>query len=595
MSSRQLRFLLIALGLSIALTRLMAVAHSLWEWDEVLFCHSLRDFNVAAHHPHPPGYPLYVVLGRFFRLFVADDFRALRTINLLCSMLIFPGMYLLARELRMEVVPAMLAAVLTCFAPNVWFYGGTAFTDIPALALLLFGAALLLRGRTSRAAYFAGCLIMAAACVMRPQNALFGAYPWLVSSWPRWKERKLDPILGGVLLVSFVGAFFLGAAYFTGFDAFRAALKAQSAYVMSVDSYQNPYRVPWYRTVGVMLVDPYGAEKVSRVIAAFALLGALRFRRPAREALAIFAPFVIFSLFMLNPDVGGRYSTASMPLLMICCAEGIRWISAPVDRRSPAFAIGAQCVIAGVILTRLISWTMPALREARRHDSPPIEAARWVRRHLDPQKITLYVQSGLQPLAEYLLGDYRRVDVPDDFSAASVSNVRDCWFLSDGMTTASDGVTFVRPRSREIYAISRKRYFEAFVCPLASSVSYGRGWYGEESGGNSVWRWMGGQSTTYLPSMTGEGVLGMSFDVPLDAEPRKPIVTVVFNGTVIDRFQSEETMERRWTVASKNGGPNELIVEVDEVVNPIALHRGTDPRDLGLRLHSLSWRQAGPK
>src|SRR5258705_3393752 len=172
LAPRHTRILLITIGDAVALTRLLAVSHSLWEWDEALFCLGVRDFNVAAHHRHPPGFPLYILLGKLFRFFTSDEFHALRAINVFSAMLVFPATYMLARELKLEVMPSISAALLTSFAPNVWFYGGTAFSDVPTLTMLLFGAALLLRGRTSRGAYYAGCIVMAAACVMRPQNLL---------------------------------------------------------------------------------------------------------------------------------------------------------------------------------------------------------------------------------------------------------------------------------------------------------------------------------------------------------------------------------------------------------------------------------------
>ncbi len=36
----------------------------LWAWDSGLFAQALRDYNVVAHHPQPPGYVYYVGLGK---------------------------------------------------------------------------------------------------------------------------------------------------------------------------------------------------------------------------------------------------------------------------------------------------------------------------------------------------------------------------------------------------------------------------------------------------------------------------------------------------------------------------------------------------
>jgi len=567
---RSTRVVLIVIGVAVALTRLLAAAHSLWEWDEALFCLGLRDFNVAAHHPHPPGFPLYMLLGHFFRFFTGDDFRALQAINLLSGMLIFPATYMLAREMKLEVVPSVNAALLTSFAPNIWFYGGTAFSDVPTLAFLLFGAALLLRGRTNRGAYYAGCVVIAAACVMRPQNVLLGAYPFLAASWPRWKERKRDPILGALIIVVIVALFFGGAAYVTGFDAYRAVMKGHSQYVLAIDSYHNPTRPPWHKTYRYFLLDPYGAGKVSTVISIFAAIGLLRFRRVALESLAIFLPFVLFSLFMLNPWSGGRYAITSMPMLMILCAEGMRVVA-----RKPVL----QAVCAAAIVGRLVQWTLPALDDVRRHDAPTFAAMRWVRQHVDRKTATIYV-SEMDPMAEYLLGDYRRESaVSDDFSGFSASGSNG-WLVAERTSAMPGAINFIRPRGH-LFNISRKRYFEVHVRPLASVITYGDGWYGEESDGAEVWRWMGRRSEAQLAAVPGRGELKLAFEVSVD----KPVATITYNGQVIDRIVCPKHVERRWVLPSNVAAPNALRIELDRVLRPAG-----DPRDLGLQLLGCSWR-----
>lgn len=600
MTARQIRLLLIVLSLAVAATRLLAAAHSSWEWDEALFGLSLHDFNVAAHHPHPPGFPLYVVLGRIARLFTSDDFHALRAVNLLAAMLVFPTTYMLSRAMRLELVPSIIAALITSFAPNVWFYGGTAFSDEPTLTLLLFGAALLLRGRESRGAYYIGCVVMAAALVMRPQNVLIVAYPWLAGSWPRWKEHKLDPIAGALIMFVIVAGFFGGAAYVTGFSQFRYAVSAHGEYVMRIDSYRNPHRDPWFRNIKEFFFDPYLAGKVSLVLGAFAAIGALRMRRPALEAIATFGPFVVFALFMLNVQAAGRYAITTMPLLGILAAEGIRVVADAIARAfaklrnrdtSPALSTSFQFFFFAAIFSRLITWTLPALAEVREHDAPTIEACRWIRQHLDPKSTTLYIHSSMDPWAEYLLRDYKGIPVDDGFTGASLADVSRSWMIAEGATNAADGVNFLRPRGH-LFNISRKRYFEVSVRPLSSSVTFGDGWYDEESDPGLVWRWMGARSTTLLAPLPGKGELALRFHVPLDIEPRKPVATVSMNGKVIDRFVCDGVVDKRWVVPSNAATPNVLTMELDLAVNPQATGHGADPRDLGLQLLRYSWRSA---
>src|SRR5437764_15180600 len=83
-----------------AAARFLAMARSIWDWDEALFCLGMRAYDVTSHHPHPPGFPVYIGLAKLVRLVVHDDFRSLQAINLAAGMLLFPAVFMLARELR---------------------------------------------------------------------------------------------------------------------------------------------------------------------------------------------------------------------------------------------------------------------------------------------------------------------------------------------------------------------------------------------------------------------------------------------------------------------------------------------------------------
>src|SRR5882757_6159217 len=157
-----------------AATRFLAMARSLWDWDEALFCLGMRSYDVTSHHPHPPGFPLFIALGHVARFFTHSDFRALQAVNLIAGMLLFPAMFLLARELRLRFDVALTASALLLFFPNVWFFGGAAFSDVPSLTLVVFAVAMLFRGCRDGNAYIAGAFLLGLAAGIRPQNFVIG-------------------------------------------------------------------------------------------------------------------------------------------------------------------------------------------------------------------------------------------------------------------------------------------------------------------------------------------------------------------------------------------------------------------------------------
>ena len=68
-------------------------------------------------------------------------FHALQAITFVASLFVFPAMFLLARSLRASAPVAIGAGLLLAFFPNVWFFGGTAFSDVPSLVLVLVAPA----------------------------------------------------------------------------------------------------------------------------------------------------------------------------------------------------------------------------------------------------------------------------------------------------------------------------------------------------------------------------------------------------------------------------------------------------------------------
>src|SRR5687767_14009627 len=99
LSSREQTIILVT-SILVAVTLLWARSKSVWDWDEMLFADALNDYNVSHHHPHPPGFPLFIAFGKLAHLFLHDNFRAMQGVVMVAACLFFPALFLLARELR---------------------------------------------------------------------------------------------------------------------------------------------------------------------------------------------------------------------------------------------------------------------------------------------------------------------------------------------------------------------------------------------------------------------------------------------------------------------------------------------------------------
>jgi hypothetical protein len=594
------RLIVFTLAIIVAATRVLAVSHSMWDWDEALFATSLHHYDVSLHHPHPPGFPLFFALAKLARFVIDDDFHALRAISVLASLFVFPAMFALARSLRFRLRACVIAALLFSFLPNVWYWGGTAFTDELAMVTSLAGAALLLRNDRKGRTYLGGCAFFAATMLVRAQNVLL-AWPWIVGSWRRWKKRRAQIVAGTALIVILVATGYGIAAKLSGIDAYISATKFHQRYVATVDGMLNPERPPMRNLFFDFAFDPFqsyaltwGSRAVSILMIVFMLAAFARPKRAHLHIILTLVPNFLLAWFFLSATGISRLSLGYIALNALLAADGMDVIASFVTSRLRALsrerlAMALHVFFAAVVIGRYIFWVWPALEEVRTKDSPPVLAMGWIRQHV-PTGTTIYLSGALEPFPEYFLPDYRVVSVDGDFDASRVALQPGAYVVSDAPSRLAGAVNFARPH-RRLWALFNQRYFETSVVPASGWIKFGDGWYSEEDNGQGVWwRWMRGESHTLLGPLGRPAQLQVTLAYPDELEPA-PAVVIALDGNVIDRFVAPRgNVERSYPAQSRSGAPDELVISVDRTVNPLRSHRGPDPRDLGLRLLSLTWK-----
>ena len=404
-------------AVAVALTRIWARSQTLWDWDETLFSMSLHDFDVVQHHPHPPGFPLYVAMAKVVRLLIHSDFHALQTVTTTAAVAMFPLLFWLAWELRFPFRVAFLGSLLFVFFPNVWFYGGTAFSDIPGLALVIAACAMLLRGCRDRRAYFAGALLLGLAAAIRPQALAIGCAPALVASWCRIREKRwVDVVKASAIGIVVLAVSYGGAALASeSVEGYLATGRSLRDYVRKVDSFLNPDRPPVVSLFGDFFVRAIPGGRITIVIFVLAVSGVLasfiRRRTGSWLLLAMFLPFNIIGWFMLDTNSISRYSVGYAAMYALLAVEGLDALMFLAFRRRQLLTVPVliESVIVAAIVMRFIWWTVPALRDARSTPSPPIAAMQWIRDNV-PRTGKLYVHGSLGPWAAYLLEWIRHDD-----------------------------------------------------------------------------------------------------------------------------------------------------------------------------------------
>jgi len=512
------RRIFIALTIAVAATRFLAIARSPWDWDELLFALGMRHYDVAAHHPHPPGFPLFIAAAHLVG--------SLQVVVVIASLAIFPAMFFLCRALEMPFRTSVIASLLLAFFPNVWLYGGTSLSDVPAMVLSVVAAALLLRGR--------GMIALAIAVGFRPQTLLVGIAPAL-------RGKAYRRILGVLVALAIVAISYGVAIKITGAQRYFRALNEHQQYITATDSFRSPTRPPLWKLADDFFVRPYRQPLLNIAIGILALFGLWQsYRRFG--ALAIFLPFALFAWLFLDHNSASRFSIGYMPLIAILAAEGMprkldTWITA-------------------AILAFTTIWMWPALKTVRTTIAPPIAAM-----HAVPPGATLYVHKELMPFADYMLPNARKIEIDAPGIPTPYTEQRDAVFITEGVLNG--GTTFSRPRNA-LWNIARRRYFDVTVLPLRTRVVYGEGWGAWEGDA----RWMSStRAVAQLPNIGGDARMFISLYIP-----RSTSVTIKLNGIVLETTRtSGPYLDRTFHVPSREN--NELVIEAE----------------IPLRLERLEW------
>src|SRR4030043_931374 len=80
------------------ITRVPFTSRMLLHMDSCQFALALEKFDITVHQPHPPGYFLYVMMGRILHLFIADANTVFVSISVFFSGLTVACVYLLGKE-----------------------------------------------------------------------------------------------------------------------------------------------------------------------------------------------------------------------------------------------------------------------------------------------------------------------------------------------------------------------------------------------------------------------------------------------------------------------------------------------------------------
>jgi transmembrane protein TMEM260 (protein O-mannosyltransferase) len=505
------------------LATLFLVAHlaflpsTLEDIDSLNFALGLHDFDPTKHQPHPPGYPIFMALGKLARAVVPSDPKALATLGAIFGALaVFPLVALFGSIEALEpqqdrtrpVLASVLATVLVIASPLYWFNALRPMSDIPGLAVTLAAQAALAAAyvrqrmdpsRTPEALEASGKMIVlgaflaAIAIGFRSQAAVLTLPLLMVVLLQRAGRGAAGALLGSAMTFS-IGLLLWAIPLVVasgGLAAYRNALSSQGSEDFGgVDMlYRNP--TPRRLAIGLLqtFIYPWASTPLGCLVFALAAVGMAvllwRARRAAILVIALALPYAIFHL-VFQETVTTRYALPLIPVMAFLAVRGLR----ALEKGAGAIFSSAAAVAAIVIWS--LALTLPAARVYAHDGSPAFAALAELHRLLDENpKAAVGMHQGI----------LRSVQT-QDFGAAKVlkappmrewlelaaywrdGNTVPVWFLADPART---DIELIDPLSRTLHGryvwhFARQNFMSGVRPDIVDLVSIDSppGWFGEE-------------------------------------------------------------------------------------------------------------------
>jgi hypothetical protein len=394
--------------------RVPFMSQTLNHWDSVNHALALTSFNIAIHRPQPPGYIVYIGLGRLVNLFFPDPQTALVLLSVLASALAVALLFLLGTRMFSRTV-GLVAALLLLTSPAFWFDGLVALPYVVegcfsvALALRLYA---LWQGEKRLAPLTA--VVFALAVGARQQMAFFFAPLVLYVYWRQTWRVRLEALLWFtfVCLVWFVPL--TGSA--GGLAQYLAVVRAENAAFTEQYVLFGTGGVPaLFRNAELIGTFTVYAMNLSLAPFVYAVVARVRARHPfwpsARVRFLILwtAPSLVFYLFFHMGSPGLIYVYLSA--LFLVAANGVVWLTRAAGLWRVAFVI-MLCAVNGFLFfgTPPDLYTGRDLRvlnysSLREHDISLTARVNAIRQHFNPQ--TTLILSNDWRFAEYYLPEFR--------------------------------------------------------------------------------------------------------------------------------------------------------------------------------------------
>jgi hypothetical protein len=356
------------------LTRIPFMSKLLYHWDSVQFALALENYDITVHQPHPPGYFLYVMLGRLINFFIKDANTTFIFISILFSGLAVVAIYYLGKEI-FDKKTGIVAALIALTSPNLWFHGEVALTYIVEAFFSSFVALLCWRILKGEHKYILLSVVaLSIAGGIRQNTVVFLLPLWLFSVKGVLPRKIIASIglLGIVCLLWFVPMVWLTGGWHAYNEALRELWEFNTGHVSVFEQGWATFKI-FSSALVRFVIYGVGAGIFILGLAMYSLIRHRKLRffdsNKIFFFLLWFMPSVLFYLLIFIHPANPGYVLIFLPALLILTAASIGFISNDLKGFIPKdFAPLIASIIIVINTTMFFVYHYVSCKEIRTHD-----------------------------------------------------------------------------------------------------------------------------------------------------------------------------------------------------------------------------------
>jgi len=365
----------LSLFLLTILTRIPFTSKYLYHMDSVQFALALENYDITVHQPHPPGYFLYVMIGRLINLFIKDANNTFIFISILFSGLAVVAIYFLGKEIFDEKI-GILAALIALTSPNLWFHGEVALTYVVEAFFSAFIALLCWRILKGEHRYLWFSVIALGIAGGIRQNTIVFLFPlWLfaVKGVPLRKIIASLGLLGAICLLWFIPMVWMTGGWYAYKEAFSELWEFNTGHVSVFEQGWKTFKI-FSSNLVYFLLYGVGAGIFILGLALYSLISNRKLLLLDRQKTLFFLlwlipTFMFYLLIFIHPTNPG-YVLILLPALLILIAASIEHINNDLRQVVKKNLFNSIAVTIIIINTWFFffSFFLTSYREIRHHD-----------------------------------------------------------------------------------------------------------------------------------------------------------------------------------------------------------------------------------